>query len=246
MPGWHELEDTGKTWPVRDARCAMLTVSENIWESVYNIHTSVMLNVSPFVLNFLTEYVNDSLRYGLAAVRDVVARNRQEALRVLRGSLLVHQEPMANVSVAWFRIADENVTALALQQALVQADVYVLRAPTFAGANRVRVNSSFASPWPVTRRSSPLPCNICAQCWRDCEVKAVAPSWMNRGPYAFRSCFATSCNNFWPPTPDRCGHLRHLPPTTATSPSDGWPNIPGCCCWQAPATAHKTTRPSEF
>lgn len=120
------IEDTGKTWPVRDAKCAMITASADIWDSVYNIHTSVLLNVSPFVLNFLTAYVDDSIADGLSSVRSVVARNRKTALDALSGSVLVHQEPVANVSVAWFRISDETLTASALQRALVDADVYLL------------------------------------------------------------------------------------------------------------------------
>ncbi|WP_447034793.1 pyridoxal phosphate-dependent aminotransferase [Streptomyces sp. DSM 118878] len=120
------LEDTGKTWPLQDAKCALLTCSRDLHEEVYNIHTSVLLDVSPFVLNFLARYVEDSIEDGMTSVRDVITRNRETALKTLEGSLLEHLDPTVNVSVAWFRITDDEVKATELQAHLTQYEVYVL------------------------------------------------------------------------------------------------------------------------
>ncbi|WKK23519.1 aminotransferase class I/II-fold pyridoxal phosphate-dependent enzyme [Streptomyces olivoreticuli] len=120
------LEDTGKTWPLQDAKCALLTCSRDLHEDVYNIHTSVLLDVSPFILNFLSRYVEDSIEDGMASVRDVITRNREAAQKALAGSLLEHIEPAVNVSVAWFRIQDADVKATDLQRHLAQHEVYVL------------------------------------------------------------------------------------------------------------------------
>ncbi|MGW1073364.1 pyridoxal phosphate-dependent aminotransferase [Streptomyces sp. NPDC002537] len=120
------LEDTGKTWPLQDAKCALLTCSRDLYEDVYNIHTSVLLDVSPFVLNFLARYVEDSIEDGMASVRDVITRNRETAQKALAGSLLEHIEPTVNVSVAWFRIQDDKVRATDLQRHLAEHEVYVL------------------------------------------------------------------------------------------------------------------------
>ncbi|MGW0538513.1 pyridoxal phosphate-dependent aminotransferase [Streptomyces sp. NPDC003032] len=120
------LEDTGKTWPLQDAKCALLTCSRDLYEDVYNIHTSVLLDVSPFVLNFLARYVEDSIEDGMGSVRDVITRNRETALKTLQGSLLEHLEPAVNVSVAWFRITDDTIKATELQAHLTQYEVYVL------------------------------------------------------------------------------------------------------------------------
>ncbi|APY84534.1 aspartate/tyrosine/aromatic aminotransferase [Streptomyces alfalfae] len=120
------LEDTGKTWPLQDAKCALLTCSRDLHEDVYNIHTSVLLDVSPFVLNFLARYVEDSIEDGMASVRDVITRNRETALKTLEGSLLEHLEPTVNVSVAWFRITDDTIKASELQAHLTAYEVYVL------------------------------------------------------------------------------------------------------------------------
>lgn len=120
------IEDTGKTWPVQDAKCAMITVSEDIREEVYNIHTAVLLNVSPFVLNVLTQYVEDSIQDDFASVRDVISENRGTIRAALEGTILEYVEPVVDTSVAWFRIAPEHVTATQLQVTMLEHEVYVL------------------------------------------------------------------------------------------------------------------------
>jgi aspartate/methionine/tyrosine aminotransferase len=120
------LEDTGKTWPLQDAKCALLTCSEDLYQDVYNLHTSVLLDVSPFVLNFLARYVEDSIADNMHSVRSVVTRNREAALKALDSSLLEHVEPVVNVSVAWFAIRDERIRATELQRHLAEREVYVL------------------------------------------------------------------------------------------------------------------------
>jgi aspartate/methionine/tyrosine aminotransferase len=120
------IEDTGKTWPVQDAKAAMLTASEHIREDIYNLHTSVLLNVSPFVLNMLTQYVEDSAADRLGSVRAVLDRNREAVRAALAGSVLEYQEPVAKVSVAWARIDHPELTATELQRLLGDKGVYVL------------------------------------------------------------------------------------------------------------------------
>ncbi|GAA2966195.1 aminotransferase class I/II-fold pyridoxal phosphate-dependent enzyme [Actinokineospora diospyrosa] len=120
------LEDTGKTWPVQDAKCALLTSSRDIWLDVYNIHTSVLLNVSPFVLTMLTQYIEDSAADRMASVRSVLDTNRRTAIRALAGSPLLYQEPVAKVSVAWFRVLSPLSTATRLQNLLADEDLYLL------------------------------------------------------------------------------------------------------------------------
>ncbi|GAA1990087.1 pyridoxal phosphate-dependent aminotransferase [Kitasatospora viridis] len=120
------IEDTGKTWPVQDAKAAMITASDDIAETVYNIHTSVLLNVSPFVLNMLAEYVDDAREEGMRSVRDVLERNRETARKALDGSILEYQEPVAKVSVAWFRVDHPELSATELQKLLYAQGVYVL------------------------------------------------------------------------------------------------------------------------
>ncbi|MFI6347343.1 aminotransferase class I/II-fold pyridoxal phosphate-dependent enzyme [Streptomyces sp. NPDC050560] len=120
------MEDTGKTWPVQDAKCALITASADLYPHLYNIHTSVLLNVSPFTLNVLTHYVEDSLADGFASVADVLSANRELARELTKGTVLRHQEPAVPVSVAWFELDDRAPTATELQRELADADVHVL------------------------------------------------------------------------------------------------------------------------
>lgn len=120
------IEDTGKTWPVQDAKAAMLTPSDDIREDVYNLHTSVLLNVSPFVLNMLTQYIEDSRRDKLASVREVLTQNRESLRKALNGTILEYQEPVAGVSVGWARINHPELTATEVQRILNAEEVYVL------------------------------------------------------------------------------------------------------------------------
>ncbi|MGW4566355.1 pyridoxal phosphate-dependent aminotransferase [Streptomyces sp. NPDC004561] len=120
------IEDTGKTWPVQDAKAAMITPSDDIREDVHNLHTSVLLNVSPFVLHMLTQYVEDSRRDQLASVRDVLGANRDAIRKTLDGTILDLHDPVAGVSVAWARIDHPELTATELQRVLGAAEVYVL------------------------------------------------------------------------------------------------------------------------
>ncbi|MGH3564849.1 MAG: aminotransferase class I/II-fold pyridoxal phosphate-dependent enzyme [Pseudonocardia sp.] len=120
------IEDTGKTWPVQDAKAAMITASENIWADIYNIHTAVLLNVSPFVLNILTHYVQDSIEDGLASVREVITENRRTVRETLDGTILDYVESVVDTSVAWFRLTTSDLTASELQRRLIDEQVYVL------------------------------------------------------------------------------------------------------------------------
>jgi aspartate/methionine/tyrosine aminotransferase len=120
------IEDTGKTWPLQDAKCAILMTSEDLRQAVYDIHSSVLLNVSPFTLNVLTRYLRDSERDGLASIRDVIETNGAELACALEGTPVRLCQPRVNVSVAWLDISALATDALELQQALLARDVYVL------------------------------------------------------------------------------------------------------------------------
>jgi aspartate/methionine/tyrosine aminotransferase len=120
------IEDTGKTWPVQDAKCAILMASDDIWSDLYNIHTSVLLNVSPFVLQLLRAYIEDSIDDDLASVRNVSMVNREAATSALAGSILEHQAPTVDVSVAWFKINHDTLWATRLHADLLDIGVAVL------------------------------------------------------------------------------------------------------------------------
>jgi aspartate/methionine/tyrosine aminotransferase len=125
------MEDTGKTWPLQDAKCATITCSRDINNDIYQILTSVLLNVSPFILKLVTRYILDSGADDFASVREVLDINRKAAQTALAGTMLKYFEPMIPTSVAWFQIKDPNIDADALQAYLLERDVYVLSGKYF-------------------------------------------------------------------------------------------------------------------
>lgn len=120
------MEDTGKTWPLQDAKCATILPSRGLNEAIYSIVTSVLLNVSPFVLSVVTRYVKDSQQDGFASVGDLLRENRRTAIRHLDKGLLKYVTPLIETSVAWFEITAPDLDADQLQQYLLQHKIYVL------------------------------------------------------------------------------------------------------------------------
>ena len=125
------MEDTGKTWPLQDAKCATLLASRDVDAALYPIVTSVLLNVSPFVLKLVTAYVRDSGMDQFASVRDLLATNRALARELLSTPMLSYCAPMVDTSVAWFRIDDPRWSADDLQAYLLEHQVYVLSGKYF-------------------------------------------------------------------------------------------------------------------
>ncbi|MFI6644720.1 aminotransferase class I/II-fold pyridoxal phosphate-dependent enzyme [Streptomyces sp. NPDC050504] len=130
------MEDTGKTWPIQDAKAAMITPSQDIYKEVYDLHTSVLLNVSPFVLNMVSHYIEDSINDGMASVRDIFTTNAEAAKVALAGTILEYQEPVVGTSVAWFKIKNEALTSTQLQADLFEEEVYVLSGTFFYWKNK--------------------------------------------------------------------------------------------------------------
>jgi aspartate/methionine/tyrosine aminotransferase len=120
------MEDTGKTWPLQDTKCATIMSSQAINADIYSIVTSVLLNVSPFILNVVTQYIRDSSEDDFESVRCVLEVNRTAARHHLKGDFLSYVTPMVETSVAWFEILREGVTADDLQAYLMEYEVYVL------------------------------------------------------------------------------------------------------------------------
>lgn len=121
------IEDTGKTWPLQDTKVAMLKVCDELYEEIYNIHTSYLLNVSPFILNLVTEYILDSEKDSFASVYSLLIKNSKIGKRILASSLLKYQEPQASVSVMWLKITNPKVKATDLQKFIFEhSGVYVL------------------------------------------------------------------------------------------------------------------------
>ena len=120
-------EDTGKTWPLQDTKAAILKCSKDIYAELYDIHTAYLLNVSPFVLNLLTQYIEDSMEDQGASINGLLNTNRALVRTYLNGEYLELQEPKTNVSVAWLKIKNSNMSSTELQKKIYEeVKVYVL------------------------------------------------------------------------------------------------------------------------
>jgi aspartate/methionine/tyrosine aminotransferase len=130
------IEDTGKTWPLQDAKCALMRVSDDIHPEVYNIYTSILLNVSPFILNMLSEYLSDAIEDNMASVADLLHENREFLRQQVQGSIFEYVEPVIKTSVAWLRITDPALNATLVQQKAYEKNVYVLPGTYFFWSRR--------------------------------------------------------------------------------------------------------------
>ncbi len=119
-------EDTGKTWPLQDTKVAILKTSKDIYSDIYNIYSSYLLNVSPFILNLVNEYILDSERDHFASVFDLLECNRSIAREILQDSLLEPIEPICKVSVLWCKIKNSDIRATNLKEYLTQFRVHIL------------------------------------------------------------------------------------------------------------------------
>jgi len=120
------MEDTGKTWPLQDAKCSTILTSRDLNDDIYPIVTSVLLNVSPFILSLVTAYVEDSMQDDFASVGTLLDTNREVAIRHLDKGILKYQTPLIRTSVAWFEIQNTAMRADDVQNFLLGHQIYVL------------------------------------------------------------------------------------------------------------------------
>lgn len=126
------IEDTGKTWSTQDLKLGMLVCSHDLFTAMYLMHDDLLLNVSPFVLMVLTEFINDTRQHGLdATILYHVLRNRHMVRRALQSTPL---EPVTAGNWAgtmeWIRI-NAAFTGEDLCSELIQRGVHILPGTNF-------------------------------------------------------------------------------------------------------------------
>ncbi|MFQ6550544.1 aminotransferase class I/II-fold pyridoxal phosphate-dependent enzyme [Aestuariibius sp. 2305UL40-4] len=121
------VEDTGKTWPTQDLKCSILGASKDLFDELRIYHNDILLNVSPFILRLLTEYVIDSDVNGLdKSVRDTIRTNRATLRKALAGTTLSPAVEDSTVSVEWLEINNQDLDSLAIVDALAAANIGIL------------------------------------------------------------------------------------------------------------------------
>lgn len=121
------IEDTGKFWPVQSTKVSILNVSKSLYREMYEIYNGYLLNVSPFVLNFLSAYILESSLDEFSAIRTPLARNRSLLRESLQGQGVKLIDSFTQTSVAWCEIQNPHIKATDLQRFLREhKKVYIL------------------------------------------------------------------------------------------------------------------------
>lgn len=119
-------EDTGKVWPVQDAKVSILKASMDIYADLYDIKTAYLLNVSPFILRFLIEYLRVSEKTNYDAIQSIIETNKKHVNTYTQWTILEQQKSKTPITVSRNKITDSNVKATDLQKYLAESGVYVL------------------------------------------------------------------------------------------------------------------------
>ncbi|WP_274654846.1 aminotransferase class I/II-fold pyridoxal phosphate-dependent enzyme [Paenibacillus humicola] len=132
------VEDTGKTWPTQDLKCSILAASADLYDGILDLHNDILLNVSPFILKLLIEYLKDSADAGLAAaIWEPIDRNRRRLREAIQGSCLRVEYPASTISVEWLRILDPDLRSVDLVEKLLDLGLGTLPGDHFYWADHV-------------------------------------------------------------------------------------------------------------
>ncbi|WP_229403256.1 aminotransferase class I/II-fold pyridoxal phosphate-dependent enzyme [Micromonospora okii] len=148
------MEDTGKTWPTQDLKCSILAVSEDLHPDILELHNDILLNVSPFILQLLTRYIQDTHRNGLdATIWSIIRANRAALRAALSDSIFVSAFPDSTVSVEWVRIDHADLRSEDVVEALGKDRLGILPGDHFywadhrAGSQYVRFALARPPDW---------------------------------------------------------------------------------------------------
>jgi aspartate/methionine/tyrosine aminotransferase len=126
------IEDTGKTWSTSEMKFGILTCSDDLYPAMHRFHDDLLLNVSPFHLKVLTDFVEDSARTGLdETILHYTQANRQTLKQAFAGSVLksVTSED-APIPLEWVQIC-ASYTDKDLWRALTDRGVHILPGSNF-------------------------------------------------------------------------------------------------------------------
>jgi len=126
------IEDTGKTWATLDMKIGMLVCSDDLHEEFYHRHDDLLLNVSPFHLALLTEFIDDTIVHGADATIGYYVRQNFEILReaFADGVLSLTTDAAPTATVAWIRI-DADFSGERLWAALREQNIHLLPGSNF-------------------------------------------------------------------------------------------------------------------
>jgi len=120
------IEDTGKFFATQDMKCSILTTSLNLFEDLYKIQTDVLLNVSPFTLNFLSKYIKISAENSYYHTRNLLQTNLDLLIHSFKDLPIKIHKASVLTSVAWIEVIDNDLDFKLLMDNLREENIYVL------------------------------------------------------------------------------------------------------------------------
>ena len=103
------FEDTGKTWPLSDTKVGITVCSADTAPIIYRLHDELLLNVSPFHLLLITEFIKHTLDKGFYnTIRQSVEHNRALIHTLVAKGLVEHASQWSyNVPMALLKLPRE-------------------------------------------------------------------------------------------------------------------------------------------
>jgi aspartate/methionine/tyrosine aminotransferase len=119
------MEDTGKVWPTLDLKVGFLNSSKDIQSELEDIHTDLLLNVSPFILRLLLEYCADSKADNFQSIRRLIENNRAFLRSQISDCKLALAYEHSHISVELLKISS-LISAKDIQSYLASHGIFVL------------------------------------------------------------------------------------------------------------------------
>ncbi|OGK18660.1 hypothetical protein A3G67_02260 [Candidatus Roizmanbacteria bacterium RIFCSPLOWO2_12_FULL_40_12] len=99
------LEDTGKVWPTLDLKIGLMISNNSLYEDMVSITDDFILNLSPFIIQLLTEYLQvEKIKSRSIKTAQVIKKNKKILIDRLRKTPLRVMNPGSPMSVAWIRL----------------------------------------------------------------------------------------------------------------------------------------------
>ena len=125
------IEDTGKTWPSLDLKVSLITVNSSSFEEMFFIHNDFLLNVSPFTLELLKLYINNSKENGIdSTLLNIVQLNRKYLRSKLNATVFRPANLNSKTSVEWLEILN-GYSAEEIWTTLSDGGIFILPGTRF-------------------------------------------------------------------------------------------------------------------
>lgn len=137
------IEDTGKFCPTQDAKCAIITCSNNLYKALLKIQSEILLNVSPVILGLLCEFIRDANNNQFNDLRMLLDENRSYLMEKFKSLPINICNPEANVCVAWLKANNGLNPVDAMIERLKKNEIYFLPGSFFYWSNHAKGKSYF-------------------------------------------------------------------------------------------------------